>query len=240
MNKIWPIILNKTIFLWIILFFLAVTGCQYNVTGSSEKKPSSFHIEKIVLMGFKDAMAQGKATEAIRNPVSGRVSKAEPATDGASEYMTSRLFDMMLKHKKFVLISPENAAEASSKIVSSNRGINSDVEALSRIAQYFASDAVITGYLYRWKEREGTDYAVDHPASVAFDLCLVNAKDGSILWRGRFDKTQKSLIENILDISTFIKGKGKWMTAENLAQLGLEDLLNDLFLFMEKGETAKN
>jgi hypothetical protein len=49
--------------------------------------------------------------------------------------------------------------------------------------------------------------------------------DGEVLWKGRFDKTQTPLSENILDARTFFKGKGKWMTVESLADLGLSDML---------------
>jgi hypothetical protein len=94
-----------------------------------------------------------------------------------------------------------------------------------QIGQRFSADAVLVGYLYRWRERVGTELAVSRPASVAFDLSLIRPEDGAILWRAKFDKTQQSLSENLLGWGTFVKGQGRWMTAEKLAEIGLEDLL---------------
>ncbi len=94
---------------------------------------------------------------------------------------------------------------------------------------------MLIGHLYRYREREGTDFAINRPASVAFDLYLIRPDDGAVLWKGRFDKTQKSLSENLLDIDTFLRGQGRWMTAERLAELGLEDVLGKL-LQVREGE----
>ena len=88
----------------------------------------------------------------------------------------------------------------------------------------------MAGYIYRWKDREGSDYSAGQPASVAFDLYLLRSRDGVVLWKGRFDKTQRSLSENLFDIRTFIEGKGKWMTAADLAELGLTEMLDRSFV----------
>ena len=45
------------------------------------------------------------------------------------------------------------------------------------------------------------------------------------MWKGKYDETQKSLSENLLDASKFFKGGGKWVTAENLAEMGLTEML---------------
>ena len=46
-----------------------------------------------------------------------------------------------------------------------------------------------------------------------------------MIWNGHFEETQKPLSENVLDLGMFIKRKGSWVTADELAQGGLEDLL---------------
>jgi hypothetical protein len=49
--------------------------------------------------------------------------------------------------------------------------------------------------------------------------------EGVILWKARFDKTQISLSENLFDLQTFLKAKGRWMTADELAEMGLADFV---------------
>jgi hypothetical protein len=83
----------------------------------------------------------------------------------------------------------------------------------------------VVGYLFRFRERKGEPYAVQQPASVAFDIHLLRVQDGVLVWRGSFDKTQSALMENILQAPAFYREKGRWVTAEELAAEGLEQVL---------------
>jgi hypothetical protein len=83
-------------------------------------------------------------------------------------------------------------------------------------------DAVLTGVITRYDNRQGTSLAVDQPASVAYEAYLISARDGEILWRARFDETQKPLFDNLLLAGRFLKGGGVWQTNDTLARIGLE------------------
>jgi hypothetical protein len=83
-------------------------------------------------------------------------------------------------------------------------------------------DAVLTGVITRYDDRQGTALAVDQPASVAYEAYLISARDGEILWRARFDETQTPLLDNLLLAERFFKGGGVWQTNDTLARLGLE------------------
>lgn len=83
-------------------------------------------------------------------------------------------------------------------------------------------DAVLTGVITRYDNRQGSALAVDHPASVAYEAYLISARDGEILWRARFDETQKPLFDNLLLAGRFFKGGGVWQTNDALARIGLE------------------
>lgn len=214
------------IYLFISLSLLLSTACQHIHAGNQGLKSADYDIKKIVVIGFKPAISQGG--EAYDDP-------AETALLENAYYMTSSLFETMSTYEGYELISPDTARETKSRIAASEPGLG-DAEIAGMVARELQADAALTGNLYRWREREGSDYAIKSPSSVFFDLCLVSPDDGSILWKGRFNKTQRSLNKNLLDIRTFIKGKGKWMTAEGLAELGLKDLVDDLFLFIEKGK----
>jgi hypothetical protein len=83
-------------------------------------------------------------------------------------------------------------------------------------------DAVLTGVITRYDDRHGTALLVDQPASVAYEAFLISARDGEILWRARFDETQKPLLDNLLLAGRFFKGGGVWQTNDTLARIGLE------------------
>jgi hypothetical protein len=86
-------------------------------------------------------------------------------------------------------------------------------------------DAVLTGVILRYEDRDGHALAVDRPASVAYDAYLISARDGAMLWRARFDETQKPLLDNLLLVGRFLQGGGVWQTSETLTRIGLERVL---------------
>jgi hypothetical protein len=211
--------------LGILSIILLCTGCHFRPGDIIKGSSSSLKGGRIVVVGFRPMMSHGDESGVIRNPISGAVFMANPVAQDVVDSMTANLFTKLLESKRFNLVGPKQAKGVFSSLVSSNQGMR-DVEIFQKIGRAFSADAVVIGYVYRWQEREGTDYSVDRPASAAFDLYLIGPDDKTMLWKGRFDKTQRSLSENLLDMKTFLKGRGRWMTVERLADLGLMDLLD--------------
>ncbi|MBT8344719.1 MAG: hypothetical protein KJO28_00345 [Desulfofustis sp.] len=81
-------------------------------------------------------------------------------------------------------------------------------------------NAVLVTSLSRYTQRVGGDYGVDSPASVAFSMKLFDAADGSVIWSATFDETQQSFMSNIMSAHKYGL---KWLTAEDLATLGIEE-----------------
>ena len=86
-------------------------------------------------------------------------------------------------------------------------------------------DAVLTGVITRYDDRQGSALLVDQPASVAYEAYLISARDGEILWRARFNETQRPLFDNLLLAGRFFKGGGVWQTNDTMARLGLERIV---------------
>ena len=212
--------------LFAILAIMAfMQGCQFRSQAASQSASPAVTAGKMVIVGFQPAIAPGGEAGPARSPVTGTVFMAAPTTRLISDKLTETLFKKLLVSKNYDLISPGQARGVFSSLISSG-SLLGDVEIAKKIGQAFSAGTVLIGYTYRWKEREGTDYAANQPASVAFDLCLIRSQDGMVLWKGKFDKTQRSLSENLYDMDTFLKSKGKWMNAEELADHGLEGLLS--------------
>ncbi len=210
-------------------------ACQSQRAQVPQEQPSLPEIKTMVVVGFVSPMSQWDTPHMVRSPLSGAVFFGGPVSEEAIHKMTAILFESMVKVGRYDLISPGQARGVYSTLKLSDV-VQEEIDIIQKIGQTFSADAVLNGYIYRWQEREGTDYAANRPASVAFDLYLIRPSDGAILWKGRFDKTQQSLSENVLDMKTFIQGQGRWMRAEKLAEFGLDGLLKELFE-IEKGET---
>jgi len=96
---------------------------------------------------------------------------------------------------------------------------------LRKVGSELGAEGVVSGTVYRFRERKGVAYAVDQPASVAFEIHLLRVSDGALVWKGSFDRTQTSLMEDLLQAPSFYRGGGRWVTAEELAAEGMEQVL---------------
>jgi hypothetical protein len=139
--------------------------------------------------------------------------------------MTSRLYRSIIDLGLRDVVPPGQARGAFSGILPHALDLE-DRKVYRRIGEALAADTVLVGHLFRWSEREGTAYAVNQPASVAFDLCMLRVPDGSVLWKETYDKTQQSLSENLLESQMFFKVGARWLTAMELADYGLEKVLS--------------
>lgn len=90
-----------------------------------------------------------------------------------------------------------------------------------------ATEAVCIGRIYHYNERKGGNYSVSEPASVAFDMRIVRVSDGQVLFYCDFDETQKPLSSNIMNIRSFLKRKGRWIKAEEMALSAMDEALKD-------------
>ncbi|MFQ5913656.1 MAG: hypothetical protein ACE5JS_10775 [Nitrospinota bacterium] len=88
-----------------------------------------------------------------------------------------------------------------------------------------ALDAVVTGVISRYNNRDGNPLAAERPASVSFDIYLISVQDGKVLWSATFDETQEFLNENLLLIGRFIQGGGVWQSHDTLARIGMARVL---------------
>ena len=95
----------------------------------------------------------------------------------------------------------------------------------AQIGQQLGLDAVVIGAVYHYEQRQGSALGVQSPASAAFDAHLIQVADKKVLWSGRFDETQHSLMENLLTVGSFVKGGAQWVTVERWSEIGAESIL---------------
>jgi hypothetical protein len=88
----------------------------------------------------------------------------------------------------------------------------------------FGADAVVAGEVLRIRERQGTNYSVVAPASVAFRLKVIRVRDGVELYRISFDETQKPLSEEPERLFRWSRVRLRWQTADQLARAGVGEV----------------
>ena len=161
--------------------------------------------------------------------ITGTAFMSHPVPGEVINWLTGQLFSLLAADKRWTLVPPGQARGVIESLVESPTGPGlGPREVMQEVGKAFGADAVLVGQVYRWRERVGSDFGVESPASVAFDLSLIRPADGAILWRGNFDKTQKSLMEDLFDFKTYMLSNGQWLTAKRLARIGLDRMLGEM------------
>ncbi|MFO0774410.1 MAG: hypothetical protein U0172_07080 [Nitrospiraceae bacterium] len=88
------------------------------------------------------------------------------------------------------------------------------------IGKRLAADAVMTGRVTVYQEREGSRIGAES-AAVGLEMKLV-ALDGRVLWTGNYFEKQRPMTE---DLVGFFQRKGAFVTAAELAEYGVEKVL---------------
>jgi len=178
---------------------------------------------QIAVIPFQSFGLNGKSGDAMVCPLCGAGASIGVVSPGA-EKVVEEIFINKLKTLRNVEIVPSERTESVYKRVSSESLKESLLNTLVRVGQELKADLLVVGYVYRYSERVGYKFSSERPASVAYEIHLLDSESGNIIWRGFFDKTQKSLMEDVLQISSFFKGGGKWLTARQLAEQGMDDI----------------
>ena len=198
-------------------------SCQTPVNLPKTTSPT-YRPEKLLVLPFKDLARLYGENATVRCPICGKVFTTGKVIEDADHFLTEHLISIINRHKGIQLISLNKARKVYNQLLPQGEKEIPNREKVVEIGRTLGANAVLVGYVYRFKDREGTPYSVDTPASVAFDIDLVDVKDGQIIWYGRFNETQQALTEDLFQLKKFIKRKGGWITAWEMAVSGLEEV----------------
>jgi len=182
----------------------------------------------VLLLPFKNIAAVYGFSGNIRSPINGRVFLSGPVEDKAAGYMDARLQALLLEKEAFTVMASERAGDMARVLANGHPHPLPERDLWIETGRALGADAVLGGFIYRFKNRTGQDYGVDEAASVAFDLHLIRVADGRIQWSGRFDETQQPLSNNLYNLKKFINRGGKWVTSRQMAAGGLKSMLADM------------
>ncbi len=226
-NKIRSSISCFYVFLWgpVVALIFFVSGCTFYHSGfSCTRNPDiKIKINKVAVFGFRK-MVSGERGRSASALMSDSIHMHGVVPDSVVRNMSASLVDLLVQEKRYVLIMPQRVNRMYRDILKKNQDV-SGLLVLQKVGTVLEADAVLIGYIYRWQERKGSALAAAEPASVGFDLYLVRPDNGIVVWKARFDKTQQSLTENLLDAGMFFKSKGRWLSAKELAMVGLKKMV---------------
>jgi hypothetical protein len=189
-----------------------------------QEEMTSFN--RIAVVPFLPVAPEDARITAIRCPLCGSVIKTEKLPPDAEKVVEDVFLSALKERRGIQLIPPEITGAAFDRI--SGESIKQPLkDVIKKVGTELNADAVIVGYVFRYTERVGYSYSVEHPASVAFEIHLVKTSNGAIVWKGIFDKTQRSLTENMFQAVPFFKGHGQWLTAKQMVSENMDALLEN-------------
>jgi len=221
--------LNTNLILILASYCLvAFIGCRSTPQPRPTIREITPGIKKVLVLPFRNMTQVFGENVSLRSPISGKVFVTGRVEPGADQLLTRLWLSDISAVETYELIPPEQAEGAMAVYYERDQKDQDERHQVTQIGKRLGADFVFIGHLYRFKERVGGKYAVDSPASVAFDVNMVGTSNGELVWSGHFDETQQSLNENLFLLGTFLKRRGTWVTAEEMATDGLNDLIQKM------------
>lgn len=142
---------------------------------------------------------------------------------GAEGKVTDMVYANLRLRPGLHTISPGEIKQALSQKAFHPSTINNQ-QLAQELGKALSLDAVIVGQVRVYRERDGQKYGAI-PAAVGFDVQIINAQNGVVIWMGDYFEEQKSFTE---DFKGMLERGGKWVTAETLARSGVKRVMERL------------
>jgi hypothetical protein len=208
--------------------FLAVSGCGTPPKTTGPSGPKLAPDTRLLMLPFEDMTQIYGTNEMIKCPVCDSYFNAGPVSVAATDFLTRSLLNHLEKKTTWRL---EFQTRVSSGFISDGEGgqkIAGELDNLILEGRAVNVAYLMTGYVYRFRERVGKGYSAEAPASVAFSVHLIDVFNRRVAWTGIYNETQQALSDNLFNLGTFLNRGGGWVTAEELAEAGLETLIDRL------------
>lgn len=200
---------------WLLVCLCLGSGC----TKPALRVERPIRSAAVIPFLVKAHVREGKGL--VEDPISGRFFVAGEIAPNAQRDLTDLLYQKMAAFPRLQLVS-RREIERATKVADFARD---PVASAQKLGEAFGVEGVVLGWAFRYEERIGSAIAVERPASVSLAIHLVSVKEGRILWSGPFQETQQALSENILRLGAFFRRRGTWLTAKNLAGVGIDEVL---------------
>ena len=205
---------------------ITVVGC----TPAPQRITEATAITKLAVMPliYADYSArQGKEVQQVLDcQLSSMCNFDQTPLSHAEQMMTTQLSEHLADYFGDALV-PQAAANR--HFVTMRPGKEETTRELGiRMGKELGANHVMIGLIWRFQQRDGGPLSSDSPASVAFNLYLIEVASGKLLWQGQADRTQEALSDNLFNASMLFHYGMKWLTAEELSDYCIQKALTTL------------
>ena len=212
---------------WALLLcsaLIMVAACQ----GAPKRQaPPAWRPQRVAVLPFATVPPDGPGSSTACSPLTGAVYTCgvdKKMNSEAEAVLEDQLLGILSQRADFDVVPPAQAGPVFQRLRRERMGQNL-AKTVAETGRKLGVEAVLIGHIYRFRQRVGGAASAETPASVAFDLAMVRVSDAQVLWKNSFDETQKSLSENLFNIEQYMKTGLRWLTAQELARLGMDQLM---------------
>jgi len=222
------------------LAILAATGCSGpKVTTKSSPELFRYPVRTLALVPFTtlttpqvqdfgnpffatpQSVRRSDMYVAVPANVEGDLKQTVTVPDYAAEKVTQLFWSRLKLRAGLLVLSPSESARVSSSSADPSKTTQEAIGAA--IATRLKADAALVGQVLVFQERVGSRLGANPPASVGFEVKVV-ASDGSVVWIGNYYERQRPMTEDMIG---FLQRWGAFVTAEELAQYGVDEVLKE-------------
>jgi len=212
---------------WLSVIVSGITGC-YNAggAGTTLKQDDNLIFQRVAIAPFQQSTPEQMDINAVDCSRCWFFSKMDGPPDRPEAIVEQIFIERLKAGHKVDIIPPERVAGIYERYIGAFDKVTPR-SLLKKVGDDLDADGIVFGYIYRFRERQGTPYAAAKPASVAFEIYLFRVSDSALVWKGHFENTQTSLMENVLQASVFLKGGGRWVTVRELSEEGMDNVMKN-------------
>lgn len=204
------------------VFFL--NACAAKNEGAVRYQGEGVVLKKIAVVPFQKLEPTDEKSKIVRCPIGGTMYTACDSSSGAEGIVENIFLEKIKERKKIDLMTPDRVEAVFNRIAAASM-TESPQRVLKKVGEELGADGVVVGYISCFRERKGYAVSAEKPAAVSFGIYLIRVSDGQVVWGDVFDKQQTSFLENLFQVSTFYRHGLKWMSAKELSEVGMEEVL---------------
>jgi uncharacterized Zn finger protein (UPF0148 family) len=203
---------------------LMVDGYLVNrAAAQSRAEPINVQWEKIGVMPFFKGKRSTDTGETVTCPICELSFKSENIKDGAERAITSYVQEALKRRYKDKVIALDEVSRVYQEIPRDDTE-DTPKSLAQKAGEALGADLMIVGAVWRYRDRVRDPMGSGRGASVAFEMYLMEVPSGKTAWKAKFDETQRPLTKDIRGSKLLIKTGARWLSADELARYGVEEV----------------
>jgi hypothetical protein len=192
---------------------------------AAQSRAESIRVQwkKIGVMPFFKGRRSADTGETLTCPICELSFKPENIKDGADREITSYVQETLERRYRDKVIAFDEVSRVYQKIPRDDTK-DTPRSLAQKAGEALGADLMIAGTVWRYRDRIQEPMGPGRGASVAFDMYLIEVSGAKTVWKKRFDETQRPLTEDIRGAKGLIKKGARWLSADELARHGVEEV----------------